>query len=152
MDVAVNGAGSQDLPLTGNDLRARTNDHIHPVLNVGVARFADGGNPAVPQAHVRLDDAPPIQNQGIGDHRVHGAVPTAGLALTHAVPNHLAPAEFHLLPVDATILLHLQDQFRIRQTQAIPHGGAIGFCIGAAIQRVGHGGEDRRVVKGMACS
>ena len=40
-------------------------------LDVGVARLADRHDAAVPQADVGLDDPPPVEDHGVGDHGVH---------------------------------------------------------------------------------
>ena len=68
------------------------------------------GLPALPIAAMRpslmpdigLDDAPVIENDRVGDHRIDhlGGGP---LALTHAVADDLAAAELDLLAVDRVI-------------------------------------------------
>ena len=82
--------------------------------------------------------APPVEDQGVGDHRVHGAIGAGGLGLTHAVADHLAAAEFHLIAVDGEVFFHLQDEFGVGQAQPIAGGGAVGLGVGAAGDAVWH--------------
>ena len=139
MDVGVDGAGGDDVALAGNRLGARTHDDVDPIGDVGVARLADRTDAAVAQADIGLNNAPPIEDQGVGDHRVHGAIGAAGLGLAHAIADHLAAAELHLIAVAGEVLLHLQDQLGVRQAQPVAGGGAVGLGVGAAVNPVGHG-------------
>ena len=139
MDVGVDGAGGDDVALAGNRLGARAHDDVDPIGDVGVARLADRTDTAVAQADVGLNNAPPIEDQGIGDHRVHGPIGAAGLGLAHAIADHLAAAELHLIAVAGEVLLHLEDQLGVRQAQPVAGGGAVGLGVGAAVNPVGHG-------------
>ena len=66
------------------------------------------GLPALPmaamrpslQADIGLDDAPVVEDQRVGDDGVHGAAGARDLRLAHAVADHLAAAELHLLAVE----------------------------------------------------
>ena len=100
MDMAVDAAGGEDAAFAGDDLGARADDDGDGGLGVGIARLADGGDAAVLQADIGFDDAPMIEDQGVGDHRVHGAAGARDLRLAHAVADHLAAAEFHLLAIE----------------------------------------------------
>jgi hypothetical protein len=73
---------------------------------------------AVLQADVGLDDAPVVDDQRVGDHRV-GDLGRHELALPHAVADHLAAAELHLLAVDGEVLLHLDPQLGIGEPHAV---------------------------------
>ena len=137
MDVAVDTTGGENLALAGDHLRARSDDDRHPRLHIRVARLADGGDAAVFQPDIGLDDAPGVDDQRVGDHGVHRALCLTGLGLAHAVADHLAAAEFHLVAIDGEILLHLHPEFGIGQPHAVAHGGAIHVGIGGA----GHGGH-----------
>ena len=53
----VDAAGGEDLALAGDDLGARADDDVDAGLDVGIAGLADGGDAAVPEADVGLDDA-----------------------------------------------------------------------------------------------
>ena len=75
-------------------------------LDVGIAGLADAGDAAVLDADVGLDDAPVVEDHGVGDDRVDRRCRDA-LALAHAVADHLAAAEFHFLAVDRVIPLDL---------------------------------------------
>ena len=66
------------------------------------------------KADIGLDDAPPIKNEGIGNHGVNGAVSPGGLGLAHPVANHLSAAKFHFIAVGGEVLLHFKDEFGVR--------------------------------------
>ena len=59
------------------------------------------GDAAVLQPDIGLDDAPVVEDQRIGDDGIDGAVGARDLRLAHAVADHLAAAELHLLAVGA---------------------------------------------------
>ena len=100
MDVGVEAAGGEDLAFARDHLGAGA-DHDGDVrLDVGIAGLADGGDAAVLEADIGFDDAPMVEDQRIGDDGVDRALPVGDLALAHAVADHLAAAELHLLAVD----------------------------------------------------
>ena len=70
VDVAVDPAGGEDAALAGDDLGAGADDDVDVGLDVGVAGLADGGDAAVAQAHIGLDDAPVVEDEGVGDDGV----------------------------------------------------------------------------------
>jgi hypothetical protein len=53
--------------------------------------------------------------------------------LAHAVADHLAAAELHLLAVDRVVLLDLDDQFGVGQAHAVARGGAEHFGGGGGV-------------------
>ena len=59
-------------------------------------------------------------------------------ALPHAVADHLAAAELHLLAVDGAVLLHLEDQVGVGQAHPVADGGAEHLRVGGAVDPVGH--------------
>ena len=74
MDVAVDAAGGEDLALAGDRLGAGADDDVDARLDVRVAGLADGGDAAVAQADVGLDDAGVVDDQRVGDDGVDGAL------------------------------------------------------------------------------
>ena len=90
------------------------------------------GLPALPMAAMRssfepdvgFDDAPVIEDQRIGDDGVDRALLVGDLALPHAVADHLAAAELHLLAVTAEILLHLDDDVGVGEPHPVAGGRA----------------------------
>ena len=62
VDVAVDAAGGDDLAFAGDDLRAGADDDVDAGLHVRVAGLADGGDAAVLDADVGLDDAPVVED------------------------------------------------------------------------------------------
>src|SRR5208282_92676 len=121
MNMRVDAAGGDNHALAGDDLGARADDDVHPRLDVGITRLAQPRDRPVLDRDIALDDAPPIDDQRIGDHRVR-AVLGAALALAHAIANHLAAAELDLLAVDGEVALDLDDEVRIGQANAIADG------------------------------
>src|SRR3546814_9764123 len=85
MDMGIEAAGGDDLALAGNRLGARADDDVDAGLDVRVAGLADGMDAAVLEPDIGLDDAPVIEDQGVGDHGIDGALGIGHLALAHAV-------------------------------------------------------------------
>jgi len=152
VDVAVHAARGDDAALAGDDFGARADDDVHARLHVGVAGLAYGRDAPAAQANVGLDDAPVVEDQCVGQHRVHGAAGLGAaaravaraLALRHAVAYGLAAAELRPpSPVAAgaqrVVGLDFDDQVGVGQTQAVAHGGAEHLGIRVSLQG-GHGG------------
>ena len=129
MDVGVNTARSQYFAFAGDDFGAGAYNNVYAWLGVRVAGFADGGDAAFLQADVGFYDAPPIQNQGIGDHCVHHGI-IGALALAHAIADDFAAAEFYFLTVVGVIFLNLNPQLGVAQPHAVAHGGAVHVGVG----------------------
>ena len=133
VDVRVEAAGGEDLAFARDHLGAGA-DHDGDVrLDVGIAGLADGGDLAVLQADVGLHDAPVVEDQRIGDDGVDRALLVGDLRLAHAVADHLAAAELHLLAVGGEILLHLDDEVGVGEPHAVAGGGSEHVDIGAAL-------------------
>ena len=145
VDVGVEAAGGDDLAFAGDRLGARPDDDGHAGLDVGIAGLADRGDAAVLDADVGLDDPPVVEDQRVGDDGVDGAAPVGRLALAHAVADHLAAAELHLLAIDGEVLLDLDDEIGVGEPHPVAGGRA---------EHVGIGGTrnpDRHVVPSTAC-
>ena len=132
VDVGVDRAGGHDVPLAGDRLGARAHNDGHAGLGVGVARLADRHDAAIAQADVGLDDPPPVEDQGVGDHRVYRPVGPGGLGLAHAIADHLATAEFHFLAIEGEVLLNLNDEVGVCQADLVANRRAIHLRIGFA--------------------
>jgi hypothetical protein len=89
---------------------------------VGVAGLADGGDAAVLQADIGLVDAGVIDDQRIGDDGVDGAIGAGDLGLAHAVADHLAAAELHLLAIGGEVLLDLDEEFGVGKADLVAGG------------------------------
>ncbi len=139
VDVHIDAAGGDDAALAGDHLGAGADDDVDPGLDVGIAGLADGGDAPVLDADVGLDDAPMVEDQRVGDDGVDGALGAAPLALAHAVADHLAAAELHLLAVDRAVLLDLDEELGIGQPDAVAGGGAEHAGISRAAQTGAHG-------------
>ena len=99
MDVAVNAAGSDDIAFATNDFSARANDDVHAGLHVGVARLANADDAPALQANIGLDNAPVINDEGVGHDAVNSALGAGFLRLRHAVANRLAATKLDFFTV-----------------------------------------------------
>ena len=128
--VAVDRAGGEDLAVAGDDLGARA-DHqvgVHAVHGVRVAGLAERHDPAVADADVGLDDAPVVEHDRAGDHRVRGALGAGGPGLAHRLADHLAAAEDHLVAgrrAGAAVLLDLDQQVGVGEPDPVAGGRAV---------------------------
>ena len=109
-------------------------------LDVGIAGLADGGDEPVLQADVGFDDPPMVEDDGVGDDGVDGAPRVGGLRLPHAVADHLAAAELHLLAVSGEILLDFDHELGVGEADAVAGRGA--EHLGVMGARQGGRGED----------
>src|SRR5690554_1810769 len=129
VDVGVDAAGGEDFAFTGDDFGAGADDDGDVWLGVRVAGFADGGDAAFLDAHVGFDDAPPVEDEGVGDHGVHHRL-VAALALAHAVADDFTAAEFYFVAVVGVVFFHFYPQFGVAQADSVPYGGAVHVGVG----------------------
>ena len=118
MDVRVDAAGGDDAALSGDRFGPRADHDVDAGLDIGVAGFADPADAAVADADIGFDDAPIVEDHGIGDDGVDGAVGAGRLPLPHAVADDLAAAEFDLLAIDRAVALDLDEEFGVGQAAA----------------------------------
>ena len=107
------------LPSPAIDLGARADDDVDSGLDVGIAGLADAGDAAAPDADIGLDDAPVVEDDGVGDDGVDGALGAGALDLPHAVADHLAAAELDLLAIDRAVRLDLDDELGVGEPQPV---------------------------------
>src|ERR1700732_2396916 len=117
--MRVDAAGGDDAALSGDRFGPRPDHDVDAGLDVGVAGFADPADAAVADADIGFDDAPIVEDHGIGDDGVDGAVGAGRLPLPHAVADDLAAAEFDLLAIDRAIALDLDKEFGVGEPQPI---------------------------------
>ena len=141
MDVGVDGAGGQDEPLAGDGLGGHPHDEI--VADAGhdvrVARLSDARDAAVLDADVRLADAGPVDDQGVGDHAVEGALVRHAGGLSHAVAQHLAAAELALVSIDGRVVFHFRHQPGVSQAQPVAAGGSVQVGVVPPVDAMRHG-------------
>ena len=138
VNVRVDAAGRDDTVLAGDRLGAGPDHDVDPRLDVGVAGLADTADAAVADADIGLDDAPMIEDHGIGDDGVDGTVGSGRLPLPHAVADHLAAAELDLLAIDRAVAFDLDHQLGIGEAQPVAGGRAEHRGIGGAADRARH--------------
>ncbi|EGE57964.1 hypothetical protein RHECNPAF_3500011 [Rhizobium etli CNPAF512] len=148
MNMAVHAASGDDLPLAGDRLGARADDDIDAGLHIGVACLADRSDAPVLQPDISLVDAGMIDDHGIGDDGVDRTIRPRHLALAHAVADHLAAAELHLLAIGGEIPLDLDEELRIGKAHLVAGGRSEHAGIGGARDLIGHpsgsvGGRDK---------
>ena len=131
VNMGIDPAGGDDFSFGGNHFRRGADGDGDVGLDVGVAGFADGEDPAVLHADIGLNDAPVIDDQRVGEHQVN-TVGGQHLSLAHPVADHFAAAEFDLFPVGGQIVLHLDPQLGVGQAHLIADGGAEHVGIGLA--------------------
>ena len=98
------------------------------------------GLPALPIAAMRPSLRPisalkmplAVDDQRVGDDGVDRAAGAGHLALAHAVADHLAAAELHLLAIDGEILLDLDEQLGVGEANLVARGRAEHLGIGSA--------------------
>ena len=83
-------------------------------------------------ADVGFDDAPMVEDDGVGDDGVGRALRARDLALPHAVADDLAAAEFHLLAIDGEVLLDLDEEFGVGEPHPVAGGRAEHVGVGGA--------------------
>ena len=103
MDVRINPASGDDMAFAGDDFGSRSDDDGHAGLHVRVAGLADAADASGADADVGFDDAPMVEDQGIGDDGVRRALGIADLALAHAVADDFAPAKFDFLAIERMV-------------------------------------------------
>ena len=118
-----------------------TDDDGDAGLDVGIAGLADGRDEPVLQADVGFDDPPMVEDDRVGDDGVDGAARARRLRLAHAVADHLAAAELHLLAVSGEILLDLDDELGVGEADPVAGRGAEHL----GVMRAGQGGRGEGV-------
>ena len=108
-------------------------DGSHPLGNT-VLKAASIGDVAFDAIH-----APVVQHDRVGDDGVDGALRIRRLALAHAVADHLAAAELHLLAVGGEILLDFDEQICVSKPDLVARGRAEHVDVGAALDLERHG-------------
>ena len=72
VNMRINTACSENTVLTSDDLCAGSNHNINARLRIRITRFTDGVNPPIFQSNVCFDNSPVVNNDCIGNHRIHG--------------------------------------------------------------------------------
>ena len=96
------------------------------------------GLPALPIAQMRpsripmsaLDDAPVIEDDGVGDDEIRRAFGSRRLRLSLPVANHLAASEDDLFAVAREVAFDLEDQAGVAETNTVAGGRTIEVGVG----------------------
>ena len=107
----------------------------------GIAGLADRMDEPVLEAHVGLHDPPMVEDNGVGDDGIDRAAGARGLRLAHAVADHLAAAELHLLAVSGEILLDLDHELGVGEPDTVARSRA---------EHIGVGGSGKGGCHGLA--
>ena len=161
MDVRIEAAGGEDLAFARDHFGAGADNDGDAGLDVRIAGLADRRDEPVLQADVGFDDPPMVEDDGVGDDRVDGAARVRGLRLAHAVADHLAAAELHLLAVSGEVLLDLDDELGVGEAHPVAgrgteHLGVVGARQGGRGEGVAGRGHwagyrsERKVIRSFA--
>ena len=123
MNVRVDAARSHDHALAGDHLGPGPHHNVDPRLDVWITSLANLEKQSILDANVGLDDAPVVDNQGVG-HDGIDTIRSQPLALSHAIANDLASTKLDLFTIDREILFHMHPEIGIREADAISCGGA----------------------------
>ena len=119
VDVRVDAAGGDDAAFAGDRFGPWADHDVHAGLDIGVAGFADTADAAVADPDIGFDNAPMVEDHGIGDDGVDGAVGAGRLPLPHPVADDLAAAELDLLAINCAIAFDLDNQLGVGEPQPI---------------------------------
>ena len=115
MDVTVEPARCYDFSFSGNRLCTWPDDDIDIRLRIRISSLANCNNLTAFKADIRFINTRMIYDERIGDNRIHRTFRAARLALSHAIADHLASAEFYLFTVSGQIFFNFDEEFRIRK-------------------------------------
>src|SRR5207244_12782462 len=87
---------------------------------------------------VGLVDAGPIDDQRVGDHQIERALVADAGSLSHAVAQHFAAAELALVAVHGVIALHLGNQIRVTEPDAVALRGTVNIDVVPPWHAVAH--------------
>jgi hypothetical protein len=141
VDMRVETACGDDLAFARDHLGAGADDDVDTGLDVGIACLADRGDAPASEPDIGLHDSPMVEDEGVGDHRVDRAFGARRLRLAHAVADHLAAAELHLLAIGGEILLDLDDELRVGEADAVAGRGTEHL----GVMRAREGGRGQRI-------
>lgn len=122
MDVRVKTTRSEDLRLTRNDVGPRADDQswVDTIGDIGIPTPADPDDPTVADADIGAHDAPVVKNHHIGDHRVQGPFCGGNQGLIHRFADRLTTPKDRFLTAEGQILLDLNPQIGVAQSDLIP--------------------------------
>ena len=130
--MRVDRPGRGDQPLAGDDRGAGAHDHIDVVHHVGVAGPPDPADPTVADADRDLADlSGGVDHDDVGDHHV-ARLAHRGSLEQQAVASGLAEPGKELVASLLGVVLDLDDQPRVAETDAIADRGAVngGIVVG----------------------
>ena len=104
MNVAINATGRDNHALSGDDFSRGADDDGDTWLHIRVTSLTDATDTAILDPDVSFDNPPPVNDDGIGQHRV-SALSAQSLRLSHAVANNLASPELDFLAINCEVLL-----------------------------------------------
>src|ERR1700724_3060028 len=132
--MAVAASGSEDASFPGDDLRGRPDlqQRMHTIRDVGVARFAERGDPPVTHADVALNDPPVVEDDGVRDDEVRTTIAAGRRPLLHRLPDRLPASEPRLVAADAMVLLDLDPEVGIGQPNLVAGGRSVELRVALA--------------------
>src|SRR5215475_2578647 len=136
--MRVDTPGSDDTTFAGNHFGTRTDNHGDIGLHVRVASLAYGGNTPILDADIGLRNSPVIENQCVGNDRIHSTLAAGTLRLAHAISDYFTASELHFLAINREVLLHFDDEIGICETHLVANCWAKHLRVGGTAHCVGH--------------
>ena len=138
MNMTVDASGGDDQVLTRDDFGRRANHkvRIDAVHGVGISRFTDLDDAAVPNADIAFYDSPVVDDDGVGDDEVENArvvAPRHVAILAHAVTNDFAAAKSNFIAIHGEVIFDFDQQGRVGEADAIAHCGSVKIGVSTAI-------------------
>src|SRR4029077_4237352 len=121
MNVGVDAASGDNLALASDHFSSGADNDRDVGLDVRISSFPDGCNSAVFDGDICLHYSPMIEYQCVGDNRIHRALTTRTLRLTHPVAADFPTSALHFLAVSRVVLLPFDDNVGIRKAYLVPN-------------------------------
>src|SRR5262249_36968513 len=128
MNVGIDAAGGQYLPLSSKYLRRGADFHPsgYAIHDAWIPCLADCRDPTVANGDISFVYSGVIENQGVGNYQIGSACGPRGLRrLAHAVAGDFAAAELHFVTVGSPVAFDFDDKARVGQTDTISGGWAV---------------------------
>ncbi len=115
MNMAVDAAGGDNHVFARDDFGGRADDQlrIDAVHRVGISRLAHLDDAAVADADVAFDDAPVVDDDGVGDDQIEnaGALSRRDMRLFCPMPSRItfAAAEGNFVAVDGKVFFDFDE-------------------------------------------
>ena len=98
VDVGVDTSCGENLPFTCNHFGCCTKRNGNIWLNIRIPCFTNFPDSAIFKTHISFDNAPPIDNEDIGNDRIGNGI-SQHLRLAHPITNHFTATELDFFAI-----------------------------------------------------